>query len=429
MNELRNTRRFLLYLLFLILCLLFSLSSQPALAQTPDEQPDSASPMLYLPLAINNGGPAPVDEAADEATGAEAEAARRQKPSPARIKLLIDTDPGVDDAVALAYLANAPQRPQLLGIVSVAGNASIDNTTNNVLTILEKLGRQDVPVVMGAGGPRQRALSKSGYFIHGPDGLWFLGWQNPHDLAGLPNDAPAFYCTTIAANSGAVLLALGPLTNIAAAVERCPDTMRSLANLVVLGGAKYGGNQTPVAEFNFWQDPEAAAIVLAAGLPVTLVPLDAFTQPTVTQADLDKLFRRAAPTIQFLAPAIQQYAGVQIAALGSASIPDAVAAAAALDSSVGARQSALVRMVLDSVLARGQSVIALTIPERVSVIAEEGELDTLAERAFANPPDPNFDLNLELAAILGRAPDNAQVTLTVDKNLLRRTVLPHLTAK
>jgi pyrimidine-specific ribonucleoside hydrolase len=306
------------------------------------------------------------------------------------------------------------------------GNTSIYNATSNALTVLQKLDRQDVPVVMGAAGPRQRALSKAGYFIHGPDGLWFLGWQNPHDLSRLPNDAPAFYCASVAANPGAVLLALGPLTNIAAAVERCPATMRSLASVVVLGGAKYGGNQTPVAEFNFWQDPEAAEIVLAAGLPITLIPLDAFAQPTLAQSDLDKLFRRANPAIQFLAPAIQQYAGVQIAALGSAKIPDAVAAAAALDSSVGVRQSGLVRLVLDSVLARGQSVIALTTTERVAVITEEGELDALAERAFANPPDPAFDLNLELAAILARTPDNAQVALSVDESLLTKTVLPAL---
>lgn len=416
MNELRTLRRCFLCLLFL-LSLAFALHSRTALAQTPDEQPEPAPPLLYLPL-INNGEAAPADEAA--------EAARHQQPSPARIKLLIDTDPGVDDAIALAYLANATQRPQLLGVVTVAGNASITDTTSNALTILDKLDREDVPVVMGAAAPRQRALSKSGYFIHGPDGLWFLGWQNPHDLSLLPKDAPAFYCTTAPANPGAVLLALGPLTNIAAAVERCPDAMRSLASIVILGGAKYGGNQTPVAEFNFWQDPEAAAIVLAAGLPITLAPLDAFAQPTLTQTDLDKLFRRANPTIQFLAPAIQQYAGVQITALGSATIPDAVAAAIALDGSVSVRQSALVSMVLDSMLARGQSVIALTTTERVAVIAEEGELDRLAERAFA---DPTFNLNLELAAILGRAADNAQVALSVDKNLLKRTVLPDLTAK
>lgn len=420
MYELRFCRHLFLASLALIFTLTFSLDSRTALAQTPDEQPDTANQQLFLPLAINGGDNAPADET-------EVEAARR--PKPPGVKLLIDTDPGVDDAVALAYIFNAEQRPNVLGIVSVAGNASIYNTTSNALTILEKLKREDVPLVMGAAAPRGRTLSKAGYFIHGPDGLWFLGWQNPHDLSKVRTDATAFYCSTVASNPGTVLLALGPLTNLANAVQQCPDTMRSLARLVVLGGAKYGGNQTPVAEFNFWQDPEAAAIVLAAGLPITLVPLDAFAQPTLTQQDLDKLFRRANPTIQFLAPAIQQYAGVQIDALGSATFPDPVAAAAALDGSVGVRQSGLVRMVLDSVLARGQSVIALTLSERITVIADEDEMDALAERAFANPPDPSFDLAQELGAILMRAPDNAQVTLSVDSDLLRKTVLPSLTAK
>jgi inosine-uridine nucleoside N-ribohydrolase len=340
--------------------------------------------------------------------------------------MVIDTDPGVDDAVALAWFFGPRQPPQVLGVVSVAGNTSVANTTNNALTVLEKLGRQDVPVIMGAAQPLAQPLSKTSYFIHGPDGLWFLGLQNPHDLTGIRRDAPNFYCSTAAAAPGLSILALGPLTNIAQAVQLCPDTMRGIGQLVVLGGAKFGGNKTPVAEFNFWQDPEAAAIVLDAGLPITLVLLDAFVQPSVNQRDLDRLFGKPTPAIQFLAPAIQQYIDVQLANTGRAGIPDAVAAVVALNGNEGTRRAALVRMVLEQSLARGQSIVGLTAGERVAMIASDAELSALAERAFAFPPDPTFNLQWELGAILMRAADNVQAVLSVDSSLLTKTVLPDL---
>jgi purine nucleosidase len=334
----------------------------------------------------------------------------------------------VDDAVALAWLFSQ-REVEVLGVVSVAGNTSVWNTTNNAITVLEKLGRSDVPVIMGAAAPLVQPLSKTSYFIHGPDGLWFLGIQNPHDLTNVPRNAPAFYCSTVAARPGVRLLALGPLTNIAQAVQLCPDTMASLGELVILGGAKFGGNKTPVAEFNFWQDPEAAAIVLDARLPIRLVLLDAFTQTSVTQKDLDRLFAKGSPVVQFLAPAIQQYADVQLANTGRAGLPDAVAAVLALRTSTGVQQGALVRMVLESSLARGQSIVGLTPSERIAMTADDSELSALADRAFAFPPDPTFNLQWELGAILVRAPQNAQAVLSVPASLLAKTVLPDLRGK
>lgn len=395
-------------------CLLIAFQSSRVSAQSSDS---SAGTQIYIPIAIN----------ADLQTAAMP--ARSQGSQMPVIKLLVDTDPGVDDAIALAWILSQDRQPvDVLGVVSVAGNASLANTTNNVLTVLEKLERQDVPVVMGAGQPLSRSLSMSSLFIHGPDGLWFLGFQNPHDLSRLPADAPSFYCSTVAANPGATLLALGPLTNVANAIQQCAGTMRSLASLVVLGGARQGGNRTPLAEFNFWQDPEAAEIVLASGLPVTLVPLDTFSRSHLRQQDLDKLLRQGNLTVQFLAPAIQRYAGVQISSLGSATIPDAVAAVVALDSSVGVRQSALVRVVLDSALARGQTMIALSLSERIAVLANDNDWADLATQTFFTP-DPNFNLDAALAAILWRASDNALISLAVADDLLTKTVMPDLRAR
>ncbi len=393
----------------------------------PPANPAGRNPMLFLPALSNTASSGSQGVAPADNLGADLQAAKAQ---PQTLRLLVDTDPGVDDAVALTWLVSQREQPlQILGVVSVAGNTTVANATNNALLVLKQLGHQDVPVVMGAASPLVQPLTKTSYFVHGPDGLWFLGWQNPQDLSSVRSDAPAFYCATIAANPGLRLLALGPLTNIALAVQQCPDTMKTVGELVILGGAKFGGNKTVVAEFNFWQDPEAANIVLNAGLPITLVLLDAFVQPSIVQKDLDKLFAKGTPAVQFLAPAIQQYANVQFANTGRAGIPDAVAAVMALRQSEGTRAPALVKMVLEQSLARGQSIVGLTVGERATMIATDEQLSALAEQAFAYPPDPNFDFQQELGAILMSEPDNAQAVTSASATLLTKTVFPNLTVK
>jgi inosine-uridine nucleoside N-ribohydrolase len=415
-------------LLLLAVALLLLLSTTSALAQAPVDAPDGATggqgsnPILFLPLLSGNNMEAV--QGVDTATSGSTTA----------VKLLIDTDPGVDDAVALAWIFSQRSRPvQVLGVVSVAGNTSVAHTTNNAITVLEKLGQRvpaDVPVVMGAAAPLAQPLSKTSYFIHGPDGLWFLGLQNPHDLSSLPRNAPDFYCSTVQANPGTRILALGPLTNIAQALQQCAAVMKQQGvEIVVLGGAKFGGNKTPVAEYNFWQDPEAARIVLESDLPITLVLYDAFKLPQVTSKDVEKLVAKGNATVQFLAPAIQQYLDVQLANTGGAVIPDAVAAFVALNPSEGVRQSALVKLILEQSLARGQSVVGLTNGERISMIASDEELSALAELAFAFPPDPNFNLQWALGAILMREPDNARAVTAVAQNLLDKSVLPDLRAR
>jgi pyrimidine-specific ribonucleoside hydrolase len=460
MNDPKNYLRqgSTLRLVLLLAALVFLLPSGAARAQTPEPSaPEPLAPepstgpgnlIPFLPRVVPSGSAAEEDFSVMHpndspllylplVTGVEADAAQQPEQDGdldashngrATVRLLVDTDPGVDDAVALAWLFGQ-RRVEVLGVVSVAGNTSVWNTTNNAITILEKLGRSDVPVVMGAAAPLVQPLSKTSYFIHGPDGLWFLGLQNPHDLTSVPRNAPAYYCATVAATPGLRLLALGPLTNIAQAVQLCPATMATVSQLVILGGAKFGGNKTPVAEFNFWQDPEAAAIVLNAGMPTSLVLLDAFTQTSITQKDLDKLFAKASPIVQFLAPAIQQYADVQIANTGRAGLPDAVAAVLALRPAEGSQQGALVRVVLEPGLARGQSVVGLAPSERIAMVADDSELSALADLAFAYPPDPNFNLQWALGAILMRAPENAQAVMSVPSSLLAKTVLPDLRAR
>lgn len=393
-------------------------------APEPPANPAGQNPMLYLPTLLSSGGDAAQTAAHTTGGAAEIIGAKAQQSA---AKLIIDTDPGVDDAVALSWLFTQQQQPlQFLGVVTVVGNTTVQNATNNAVLVLKQLGRQNVPVVMGAAAPLVQPLTKTSWFVHGPDGLWFLGWQNPQDLSGVRIGAPSFYCDTVAANPGVRILALGPLTNIAQALQQCPVTMKTVGQLVILGGAKFGGNKTVVAEFNFWQDPEAANAVLTAGLPITLVLLDAFVQPTIAQKDLDKLFAKGIPAIKFLSSAIQQYANVQLTNTGRAGIPDAVAAVIALQSSEGTRTPALIKMVLQESLAHGQSIIGLTAGEKVTMIATDQQLSAMGELAFT---DPNFNFQAALGAILMSEPDNAVAVTSAATSLLAKTVFPNLYAR
>ncbi|MEI2776519.1 MAG: nucleoside hydrolase [Tetrasphaera sp.] len=393
------------------------LFSPSAYAQEPPDEPGVPIPPVNLPFLRTLPVTAPPEHAS--ANG-------NQRHNSVPLQLLVDTDPGVDDAIALTWLLSQRKVPvQLLGVVTVAGNTDVYNATNNVLNVLTRLQIGDVPVVVGAAMPITQTLSKTSWFIHGPDGLWFHGANSPIFPNGVSSyDAVTFYCTTIAAHPGATLLALGPLTNVANAIRSCPPgTMETLGSVIVLGGAKFGGNKTPVAEFNFWQDPEAAHIVLSAGLPLNIVPLDSFTTPTVDLKDVEKLFGSRNPAVSFLAPALQQYVTVQLQNTGKATIPDAVAAAYTLDPGIGTAQEALVKMVLEPGQTRGASVVGISFSERISMIADDAELSALAASAFTVP---GFNLDAALGTIYVREPANAFIVTGTSKKLLTKLILPDL---
>lgn len=333
--------------------------------------------------------------------------------------LIVDTDPGVDDALALTWLLNQRERPiQFAGIVSVFGNTAVESTTSNVLTVLEMNNRTDIPVIRGAAAPLVQSASLTGWFIHGPDGLWGLGAQHPHDISLLPSDYVSFYCAAAVANPGATVLALGPLTNLAHAAAVCPDALRQL-RVVALGGAKTGGNKSAVAEFNFWQDPEAVQQVLDAGIRPQVAPLDTFSQVAVDQKLVEKLLRHGNRAVQMLAGPINQYAAVQLQSEGKILFPDLVAAVYGVDGAVGVSQSALIAVTATPAPHRGQSIVALSLPERLALIADDAELSSLALQAFTTP---GFDLNAAFGAILARRPDNAWWVTGVDGKALLNAV-------
>jgi purine nucleosidase/pyrimidine-specific ribonucleoside hydrolase len=191
--------------------------------------------------------------------------------------VIIDTDPGLDDALAILCALASPAL-RVLGLTSVAGNIELGMTTRNAGRLLALAGRGDVPVVAGAAGP----LARRGFDvadIHGEGGLG--GVALPEPLAAPLTDAPGWMAAQLmAAPAGSIdILALGPMTNIAALIRDAPEAASRLRRIIAMGGAiDTHGNIGPHSEFNMAADPEAAQIVLDAGLPLVLVPLDVTRQ-------------------------------------------------------------------------------------------------------------------------------------------------------
>jgi pyrimidine-specific ribonucleoside hydrolase len=188
--------------------------------------------------------------------------------------LLIDTDPGIDDAVAIA-LALASPEVNVIGLTTVGGNSGLVATTRNALRLLEFFGRSDIPIASGYDEPYGRPKMETGYEpVHGHDGLAGVELPDPTTTV-VSTDAPAFLADKIRNSPDPVtLVAIGPLTNIAHLVDKHPDVIPMIERFVIMGGAARTGNVTPVAEFNIWHDPEAAKRVFASGINTVMVGLD-----------------------------------------------------------------------------------------------------------------------------------------------------------
>ncbi len=204
-----------------------------------------------------------------------------------RPALIVDCDPGHDDALALFVAA---RHGDLLGITTVAGNASLDHTTRNALIVAALAGLEDVPVHAGASRPLV-APPRHGEQIHGRTGLDGPVVDEPTRTAD-GDDAVGFIVDTVRSRPpGTVwLVPVGPATNIALALRRAPDLAARLAGISFMGGSRQVGNVTPTAEFNVWADPEAAAVMVGAPAPRTVMSgLDLTRQLSVDDAFIDRL--------------------------------------------------------------------------------------------------------------------------------------------
>ena len=189
-------------------------------------------------------------------------------------KIIIDTDPGQDDAVAI-LLALASPELEVLGVVAVAGNIGLHRSASNARKVVELSGRRDIPVYAGCSRPMRRHLVTAEH-VHGETGLNGPDLPEPTIQLQAQHGVDYIIDTLMAAEPGSITLcALGPLTNIAMALVKQPAIAERIAEIVMMGGAYFEvGNITPAAEFNIYVDPEAADVVLRCGAPITMLPLD-----------------------------------------------------------------------------------------------------------------------------------------------------------
>jgi purine nucleosidase len=207
-----------------------------------------------------------------------------------RRRIIIDTDPGIDDAAAILLALAAPEELNVLGVVAVAGNLPLAQTERNARRVCELAGRADIPVYAGCARPLLRPLATAER-IHGETARDRLLLPEP-TMVLRPKHGVDFLIDTLSSEeAGTVTVcALGPLTNIAMALVKAPEVAGKIAELVIMGGACFElGNVTPAAEFNIHVDPHAAAIVIESGVPITMMPLDVTHQLLTSPPRLDAL--------------------------------------------------------------------------------------------------------------------------------------------
>jgi inosine-uridine nucleoside N-ribohydrolase len=204
-----------------------------------------------------------------------------QKTDKGPFRVIIDTDPGVDDALALLLAMRSPEL-KIEGITPVAGNVPLSLTLPNALRMVEIAGRTDIPVAAGAKVPLVRRLVTATY-AHGENGLGGAVFPEPKTKP-VAEDAADFIRRIVEKYPGEVtLIPIGPLTNIATALSLDLELAAKVKSIVLMGGSLSGGNITPAAEFNIYVDPEAARIVFQSGIPITMVGLDATRKTSLTE--------------------------------------------------------------------------------------------------------------------------------------------------
>lgn len=211
-------------------------------------------------------------------------------------QVILDTDPGHDDAFALLLAMASTEDMQLIGVTTVAGNVPLDKTTYNALRIRELVGRHEVPIYEGCARPMVNNLVTAEY-VHGESGL--DGPELPEPTRGVaPQHAVDYLVATLRAAlpRSITICLIGPMTNMAMALVKAPEIVSSVAEFVIMGGSFHaGGNVTAAAEFNVYVDPHAAHVVLSSGVPMTFMPLDVTHQAQATPERVSALRALGAP--------------------------------------------------------------------------------------------------------------------------------------
>ena len=274
--------------------------------------------------------------------------------------IIIDTDPGQDDAVAI-LLALASPELDVLGITAVAGNVPLNLTEKNARKICELAGRPDVPVFAGADRPLIRRHLTTAENVHGKTGL--DGPDLPEPTMPLQDRHAVDFIVqaVMSRHPGEVTLCpLGPLTNIATAMRREPRIAERIGEIVLMGGGYFeGGNVTPSAEFNIYVDPEAAAVVFASGVPLTMIPLDCTHQALTTAERVETMAAVGTPVTKAVAELIGFFERFDEAKYGTNGAPlhDPCVIARLLRPELFAGRHVNVEIETASELTRGETVV------------------------------------------------------------------------
>jgi inosine-uridine nucleoside N-ribohydrolase len=273
------------------------------------------------------------------------------------VPIILDCDPGHDDAIAL-LLALASPEIELLGVTTVAGNSSLAKTTANALKVLELVERTEIPVAAGAARPLVRDLVV-GEYVHGESGL--DGPQlPPPSHRPVPLHAVDFMAEKILASPQPVtLVPVGPLTNVALLFGRHPEAADRLGRIVSMGGAIETGNVTPAAEFNIYVDPEAALRVYRSGIPITMIGLEVTHRALLNRRHAERL-RRVGRAGRFVAELLDFFIGHHprhFAGGEGAPIHDAVAVATLIWPDLVETEQCYVTIETQSDLCRGRTVV------------------------------------------------------------------------
>lgn len=215
--------------------------------------------------------------------------------------VIIDCDPGIDDAIAL-FMAFATEKLDVRAITTVAGNVNLEKTSKNALKLAEYAG-YSVKVARGASKPITRELVTA-EFIHGESGLVNMVFPEPTERFYHKNAYDTIYEEAINCENKLHIIALGPLTNIAITLLKYPDIKKKLNHITVMGGSTELGNHTPAAEFNIYVDPEAAKIVFESGVPITMVGLNVTSKAYATEEDLKEILSYNNKPSEFVAKSL-----------------------------------------------------------------------------------------------------------------------------
>lgn len=325
-------------------------------------------------------------------------------------RIILDTDPGIDDAMAILLTLRSPEI-KIEAITPVSGNVPLELTLPNALRLVEIAGRTDIPIAAGASVPLVRNLITATY-AHGENGLGGVDFPAP-SIKPAKESATEIIRRIVRSNPAEIsIVAIGPLTNVATALRADPELAGMIPAIVLMGGSLSGGNVTPAAEFNFYVDPEAARIVFHSGIPITMVGLDVTRKVQLREEHVAALEAGKNPSSQaagrIMRSTLERYRKTGFP--GGPTMHDPLALASMIDPGVVTLQDYFVDIETSGEITAGESVAYRRLPIRHSA-----PLEAAAPARASAPVDETFK-------------PNARVAVDVDAERFLRLLITRLTA-